>query len=129
MSQTEYESHFALWAAVKAPLIIGCNVADMDSFTLNLLSNEEIIAVNQDSLGIQAAKVFESEGHWLLRKEVWAGKLSDGFVAVLFNKGLAPQLIEAKFPDFGADDKVYELRDLINKKDLGEHRNSYSAIV
>lgn len=57
MTYTEYVSHFSLWAISKAPLIIGCDVTDLSAETLAILTNEEVIAVNQDSLGVQAAKV------------------------------------------------------------------------
>jgi alpha-galactosidase len=43
-----------MWAALKAPLLIGCNLKGITQNTLNILGNEEVIAVNQDSLGVQA---------------------------------------------------------------------------
>jgi len=57
MTNTEYISHFSLWAIAKAPLLIGCDVTKMDSATLAILTNEEVIAVNQDPLGVQGSKV------------------------------------------------------------------------
>ena len=51
MTTVEYQSHFALWALLKAPLIIGCDITNMSEDTKNILMNEEVIAVNQDSLG------------------------------------------------------------------------------
>lgn len=57
MTTTEYVSHFSLWAISKAPLLIGCDVTNMSPETLAILTNAEVIAVNQDSLGAQAAKV------------------------------------------------------------------------
>lgn len=53
MKYNEYQAHFALWALLKAPLLIGCDVRNIDKDTLDLIGNEEIIAINQDSLGIQ----------------------------------------------------------------------------
>jgi len=53
MSTVEYTSHYSLWAIAKAPLIIGCDMTNMDKDTLAILSNKEVIAVNQDPLGIQ----------------------------------------------------------------------------
>ncbi|CAF1364364.1 unnamed protein product [Rotaria sordida] len=57
MTDTEYVSHFSLWAISKAPLLIGCDVTKMSAATLSTLTNPEVIAVNQDPLGIQGKKV------------------------------------------------------------------------
>ena len=57
MTDAEYISHFSLWAISKAPLLIGCDVSKMSPSTLSILSNAEVIAVNQDSLGVQGKKV------------------------------------------------------------------------
>lgn len=54
MTNEEYQSHFALWAALKAPLLIGCGLSGITQQTLTILGNEEVIAVNQDPLGKQA---------------------------------------------------------------------------
>lgn len=54
MTYDEYQSHFALWAALKAPLLIGCGLSGITQQTLTILGNEEVIAVNQDPLGKQA---------------------------------------------------------------------------
>ena len=51
MTQTEYTTHFSLWAIAKAPLLIGCDVRNIDKDTMEILSNTEVIAVNQDKLG------------------------------------------------------------------------------
>lgn len=57
MSDTEYRTHFSLWAISKAPLIIGCDVTNMSAATQSTLTNHEVIAVNQDPLGVQGKKV------------------------------------------------------------------------
>jgi hypothetical protein len=57
MSDAEYVTHFSLWAISKAPLLIGCDVTNMSAATLATLSNPEVIAVNQDPLGVQGKKV------------------------------------------------------------------------
>jgi alpha-galactosidase len=53
MNDAEYVTHFSLWAITKAPLLIGCDVTNMSAATLSTLGNREVIAVNQDSLGVQ----------------------------------------------------------------------------
>ncbi|CAF1411784.1 unnamed protein product [Adineta steineri] len=57
MTVDEYVSHFSLWAISKSPLLIGCDVNKMSNTTLSILTNSEVIAVNQDSLGVQGKKV------------------------------------------------------------------------
>ncbi len=57
MSDAEYVSHFSLWCISKAPLLIGCDVSKMSAATLATLTNPEVIAVNQDKLGVQGKKV------------------------------------------------------------------------
>ncbi len=57
MTDTEYITHFSLWSISKAPLIIGCDVSKMSAATLATLTNPEVIAVNQDPLGVQGKKV------------------------------------------------------------------------
>jgi alpha-galactosidase len=54
MTNDEYQTHFAFWAALKAPLLIGCTLTGISKATLDILGNEEVIAVNQDASGIQA---------------------------------------------------------------------------
>jgi len=57
MTDAEYVAHFSLWAISKAPLLIGCDVTNMNATTLSTLTNPEVIAVNQDPLGVQGKKV------------------------------------------------------------------------
>ncbi len=57
MTDAEYVSHFSLWAISKAPLLIGCDITNMSAATLATLTNPEVIAVNQDKLGVQGKKV------------------------------------------------------------------------
>ena len=57
MSTEEYRSHFSIWALAKAPLLIGCDVRSISGDALEILGNSEVIAVNQDALGVQGKKV------------------------------------------------------------------------
>ncbi|CAG8587951.1 6018_t:CDS:2 [Ambispora gerdemannii] len=98
MTHEEYKTHFSLWAALKSPLIIGCDVRNLTAETIAILTNKEIIAINQDPLGKSAKLVFREEHSY----DVWAGKLSDeyGFqngVAILFNRKDTPQAIKLPF--------------------------------
>ncbi len=60
MTYEQQKSHFTLWALMKSPLLIGCDLRTIDAGTLALLSNEEVIAVNQDPLGVQGRRVWSS---------------------------------------------------------------------
>lgn len=85
MTYDQYKTHFTLWAIVKAPLIIGCDVSKMTSQTLQILSNQEVIAINQDPLGQQAVcKEGCDYQNYLIggRPNVFFGKLANGDFAM-----------------------------------------------
>lgn len=83
MNDTEMRSHFALWAMMASPLIAGNDVRTMDAATSTILTNRNLIAINQDTLGLQATQV-SHDG----TRRVLAKRLSNGDVAVaLFNQG------------------------------------------
>uniref|UniRef100_A0ACD5YZK8 Uncharacterized protein n=1 Tax=Avena sativa TaxID=4498 RepID=A0ACD5YZK8_AVESA len=112
MTLSEYRAHFSIWALMKAPLLIGCDVRNMTSETMEILSNKEVIQVNQDSLGIQGRKVL-SQGKGGCR-EVWAGPLSGKRLAVtLWNRCSETVNITMRLPDVGLDGSyAYSVRDL-----------------
>ncbi|XP_075083617.1 alpha-galactosidase 1-like [Nicotiana tabacum] len=109
MTKDEYIVHFSLWAISKAPLIIGCDVRNLSNDTKEILANKEVIAVNQDELGIQGKKV-RMQGDL----EVWAGPLSGYRAAlVLLNRGSTKIEITALWEDIGIPpNSVVEARDL-----------------
>jgi alpha-galactosidase len=81
LTPDEQYTHISLWCLLAAPLLIGCDLADMDALTLSLLTNDEVLEVDQDPLGKQATCVAR-EG----REQVWAKAMEDGSRAVgLFN--------------------------------------------
>ncbi|CAI5466688.1 unnamed protein product [Closterium sp. Yama58-4] len=99
MRQSEYRVHFSLWAIMKAPLLIGCDLSVVSNRTLAILGNEEIIALNQDSLGVQARKVQVSEDALM---EVWSGPLSEGRqVVALVNRSPIRLKITARWKAMG----------------------------
>ncbi|XP_038892678.1 alpha-galactosidase-like isoform X1 [Benincasa hispida] len=113
MTTVEYRSHFSIWALAKAPLLIGCDIRSMDNIALKLLSNKEVIAVNQvDKLGVQGKKVYKYGD-----LEVWAGPLSGKRVAVvLWNRGLWRANITASWSDIGLSTST-----TVTARDLWEH--------
>ncbi|KAL3512963.1 hypothetical protein ACH5RR_025680 [Cinchona calisaya] len=126
MTTQEYRSHFSIWALAKAPLLIGCDIRSMDSMTFQLLSNKEVIAVNQDKLGAQGKKVNKNGD-----LEVWAGPLSGRRVAVvLWNRGSYKANITALWSDLGLESTtVVKARDLWEHSTLKSVKGQISAEV
>lgn len=85
LTPDEQYTHITLWSLLASPMLIGCDMTQLDEFTLSLLSNDEVIAVNQDALGKQARRIGDDGNDGT---EVWSRQLSDGTTAVgLFNRG------------------------------------------
>jgi alpha-galactosidase len=126
LSDAEYRSHFSLWAMMAAPLIAGNDVANMDAATRAILLNTEVIAVDQDPLGIQGHRVWKDGD-----REVWSKALADGGRALLlFNRGDAPATIAADWTLIGLPRSVaMRVRDLWDHRDLGKRAGRYAASV
>jgi alpha-galactosidase len=109
MTDTEYRSHFSLWAIMAAPLLIGTDLREATQATMDILLNKEVIAVDQDRLGIQARHVRSDGGHHVLVKP-----LADGDKAVaLFNASDEPALISPSAAELGLPRRpAYVIRDL-----------------
>ncbi|XP_074581622.1 alpha-galactosidase-like [Curcuma longa] len=125
MTTEEYRSHFSIWALIKAPLLIGCDVRYLGSDALEILSNAEVIAVNQDPQGVQGKKVVGGSA------QVWAGPLSGGRVAVvLWNRGGSPATITVSWSDVGLQPyTVASARDLWAHSTYGPFRGQMSSDV
>jgi alpha-galactosidase len=124
MTPTEYRSHFSLWAMMAAPLIAGNDIPHMDEATRAILLNKEVIAVDQDPLGVQGHRVWKQGD-----SEVWVKPLSGGAKAVLlFNRGEAPATIRATADQVGAPARA-RVRDLWTHKDVGRWSGSIQATV
>ncbi|KAJ8525857.1 hypothetical protein K7X08_006829 [Anisodus acutangulus] len=120
MTKDAYIVHFSLWAISKAPLIIGCDVRNATHETMDIIANKEVIAVNQDALGVQAKKV-RMEGDL----EVWAGPLSGRRVAlVLLNRSYWSMKIKAHWDDIGIPPNT-----LVLARDLWERSFSLSRKI
>ena len=126
MTPVEYRSHFSLWAMMAAPLIAGNDIANMDASTRDILLNREVIAVDQDKLGVQGRRVWKDGD-----REVWVKPLAGGDRAVLlFNRGAAPAEISFNWDKLGLPAKMkLRVRDLWAHKDLGPRGGAFSATV
>jgi alpha-galactosidase len=126
LTDTEYRSHFSLWALMAAPLIAGNDIANMDEATRAILLNKAVIAVNQDPLGAQGRRV-RDDGDL----EVWSKPLADGGRAViLFNRGAETKPIAVDWTELGYPATLKTaVRDLWAHKDLGKMTGRFSANV
>jgi len=126
MSVTEYRAHFSMWCLLAAPLMAGNDIRSMSADIREILTNKEVIAIDQDALGREGHRVKRAAG-----LEVWSKQLADGGRAVaLLNRTGAEAEITVAWTDIGYPERVTaKVRDLWAKKDLGEKRGSFSAPV
>ena len=114
----------SLWAILAAPLLAGNDLSKMDGTTKSILMNKEVIAVDQDRLGVEGDRV-SAVGPF----EVWMKPLQGGAKAVaLFNRGWYDSPITLQLQNVGFGGSV-RARDLWSDKDLGTLHDSYTAMV
>jgi len=107
MTDTEMRSHFALWAMLASPLIAGNDLRSMNSATQTILKNQNLIAINQDGLGLQAAQI-SNDG----TRRVLAKRLANGDVAVaLFNQGSTTTTVSTTAAAVGKNGTSFTLRE------------------
>ena len=136
LTPDEQYSHVSLFSLLAAPLLIGCPIEQLDTFTLNLLTNDEVIAVNQDPLGKSARLVSEENG-----VQVWLKQLENGdYAAGLFNiDGYAktpqsyfrwgdekPASYTLDLAKIGLKGKC-KIRDVWQQKDLGKFNGTFKT--
>lgn len=130
LSIVEQKSHFSLWALVKSPLLIGCDVRDLAPEVKAILSAPEVIAINQDPLGVQGHKIVSKpfkDG----TTEIWSGPLSNGDIAViLFNRASSNAAITVTWQDLNIPDNTRCLvRDVWARRDVDTVTKSFSTLV
>jgi len=125
MTDDEYRAHFSLWAVMAAPLMAGNDVRTMPPATRDILLNKEVVAVDQDSLGVQGMLVQEPAPDL----QVWSKPLSDGSRAVvLFNRSTLQTVITASWRALGIRGPA-RVRDLWTHADLGTFPGRFMAPV
>jgi len=124
LTPDEQITHITLWCLLAAPLLLGCDLTRLDDFTLDLLTNDEVLAVHQDPLGRQAAQVVSGPA------EVWARPLEDGSLAVgLFNRDdHGSQSVRADWSALGLPSRC-AVRDLWRHADCGVHDKGFETPV
>ncbi|HKS92067.1 MAG TPA: glycoside hydrolase family 27 protein [Tepidiformaceae bacterium] len=124
MNHDEYLTHMSLWCLLAAPLLAGNDLAKMTPETLAILTNPEVIAVDQDPKGVQGHRIWEQGPY-----EVWMKPLADGSKAVgLFNRGEDTETVAVNFGDLGISGSA-TVRDLWARRDLGSFNGHYEASV
>jgi len=125
MNEEEYKTHMSLWSILSAPLLAGNDLRDMSPAITAMLTNREVIAIDQDKEGKQGRRVNKSGD-----QEVWAKPLAGGEQAVaLFNRGPEPAQIAVKWSDFGLKSAPSHARDLWARAELKLVGAEYSAVV
>lgn len=124
MSETEYKTHMSLWAILAAPLLAGNDLRSMTPATLGILTNRDVIAVNQDKAGKQGAQVWKSGD-----QEIWTRPLAGGDKAVaIFNRASEPAKVSRPWADLGINAKS-KVRDLWEHKPIAVEGTEYSVTV
>lgn len=124
LTPDEQYSQVSLWALLAAPFLFGADLTQLDDFTKSLLTNDEVIAVDQDELGQQGRRIAQERG-----REVWARPLADGALAVgLFNRDELPAKVTVRWADLKLSG-ARTVRDLWRQRDLGTFSDEFTAEV
>lgn len=124
LTPDEQYTHLSLWCLLGAPLLIGCDLERLDDFTLSLLTNDEVLEIDQDALCQQAIRVASAND-----LDVYAKPLSDGSIAVgLFNRSSEEATVAAQWTDLKLNGRQ-QVRDLWRQKDLGTFDQNFEAEV
>jgi hypothetical protein len=123
LTKAERQSYMTLWAINKAPLYTGDDLTKLDSYGVSLLTNQEVIAVDQNDSPV--ARPVTPVGD----QQVWAAKNSDGsYTVALFNLGASPAAVTANWASFGFTGNA-SVRDLWNKENLGAYKNKITEAL
>ncbi len=124
LTPDEQYTHVSLWCMLSAPLLIGCDLSKLDAFTMNLLTNSEVLAIDQDVWGKQAQRIDSNDS-----SQVWIKDLSDGSKAVaLFNLSSSYRQVKVDWKVLGLKEKQ-TVRDLWRQKEIGTFKNSFSSWI
>ncbi|MDE6338126.1 MAG: glycoside hydrolase family 27 protein, partial [Muribaculaceae bacterium] len=123
MTTEEDKTHFGMWCMMSSPLLIGCDLRSIDKATLELLTNKELIALNQDPLALQAIVAKKEKGGYVLVKDVDELRSTSRAVA-FYNPTDAPLEMSIAFYDIDLGENV-AMRDLFEKEDLGSYNGSF----
>ena len=124
LTPDEQYTHVSLWCLLSAPLLIGCDISKMNDFTLNLLTNPEVLAIDQDVLGKQAQRILQRDG-----TQVWMKEMNDGSKAIgIFNMDTVYKKIAFTNKELNVK-TTGKVRDVWRRKDLGEFDNAFTTTI
>ncbi len=126
MTLTEYKSQFAMWCMFASPLTISFDITRIQRQDLNIITNEELIAINQDRMGQQADLIVSNADY-----EIYSKDLENGDIAVaVLNRSASTRNVDIDFSllPLEAGEK-YNFRDLWTHKDVGEFQDNYKVSV
>lgn len=125
LTPDEQYTHLSLWSLLGGPLLIGADLEKLDEFTLGLLTNDEVLEVNQDALGRQGVRVAKDD-----QVEVYAKTLEDGSTAVgIFNRGIFPATGTVQWTDLKLPAGSRRVRDLWRQKNIGAFTDAFTAPI
>ena len=127
LTDEEDKTHFGMWCMMSSPLLIGCDLNDIKGNALKLMQNRELIAVNQDRLGLQAYVVKRENGGYVLVKDV-EEKYGTRRVVAFYNPTDAAISMSVNFSQLDLAGEV-KVRDLFEKFDKGVYETSLSVNV
>ncbi|PWT73901.1 MAG: alpha-galactosidase [Bacteroidetes bacterium] len=118
LTPDEQYTHISLWSLLSAPLLIGCDMNQLDSFTLNLLENDEVLAIDQDPQAKPAKKIYDKN-----KIQVWTKELEDGAIAMgIFNMDDLANKQQLSLKELNLAGSV-KLRDVWRQKNIGAFTN------
>jgi len=127
MNFEEDKSHFTMWCILSSPLALGCDMTKMSGETKTILTNKEIIALNQDMAGLQAHLIYENDS-----VQIWAKNMKDRqskeFAVAMLNLSARPAVLSVRWKDLNIVGKA-TVRDLWSHADLGSVDSVFSATV
>ncbi|MFI3317622.1 MAG: glycoside hydrolase family 27 protein [Rikenellaceae bacterium] len=124
LTPDEQYSHISLWSLWSAPLLIGCPIEQLDEFTLGLLTNSEVLALQQDRLAEAGASVIYNDEVEIICKRLYGGDIAVG----LFNLTDSEREITIDWQSLGVD-RSRRVRDLWRQRDIGRYNGSFTARV
>ena len=127
LTEEEDKTHFGMWCIMSSPLLIGCDMNDIKGNALELMQNKELIALNQNNLGLQAYVVKRENGAYVLVKDV-EEKYGTKRAVAFYNPTNASVDMSIAFSQLDLAGNV-KVRDLFEKKDKGVYEGSYSVTV
>jgi alpha-galactosidase len=122
LTPDEQYTQVSLWCLLSAPLLLSCDLRQLDAFSFNLLANDEVLEVDQDPKGAGARRLPGDE-------EIWVKPMADGSLAVgLFNRSETEKQVSATWSALGLSGKM-RVRDLWQQKDLGQFEDEFISVV